>query len=116
MVQFPPASSEESKTAYSDFLLGLDIINQQEYLTPEFAPLAPYDSGTAVDSGNLKSVAEDDWSIQEQEPHGVFNLATTERRLRKAMNKPFGPSSTRTDLMHSCLSFILECVLRAFVR
>jgi hypothetical protein len=36
--QFPPAANEESRAAYAEFLLGLELVGQQDYLTPANAP------------------------------------------------------------------------------
>ena len=40
-MQDPPCSSRLSKRAYDDFLMGLDLINQQEYIYETFAKNTP---------------------------------------------------------------------------
>ena len=76
LMQDPPASNEESKAVYDDFLVALDLINQQEDLRGSFKGKVPEDV--------LKEmfVCEDDVkSFPTIEGRSVLELAKWERQV-----------------------------------
>ena len=91
--QFPPSSGEHTHAAYTDFLFGLELINQQEYVDPAFAPHA-YHPERDRDAVVPRMLA--DWGLQCDQQAltslSCFQLATKERSARQAFNERLGPS------------------------
>ena len=92
--QFPPYSSESSKAAYTDFLLGLEIINQQEYIDRKFAPTT-YEQEHDREGVIPRMLKE--WDMHSEPPHlthlSCYDLAKKERHIRKGLNKRHGPAA-----------------------
>ena len=76
--QDPPGASEESKKAYDDFLKGLDLVNQQEYVYASFAKDEKISKSKPFPEDMFKGIASDTDPMMDST---WYHRATWERQV-----------------------------------